>query len=58
MVNGLWMGWIDLPHVQGLFNPQNPIGMLVGTKLRDDNLNGLAGHICGITALGQASGAR
>ena len=34
------------------------IGMLVGTKLRDDNLSGLAGHIRGITALGQASGAR
>jgi len=36
VVTGLWMGWI---------------GMLVGTKLRDDNLSGLAGHIRGITAL-------
>jgi putative copper export protein len=33
VVTGLWMGWIYLPHFQGLFNPQNPIGMLVGTKL-------------------------
>jgi hypothetical protein len=27
------MGWIDLPGYQGLFNPANPIGMLVGVKL-------------------------
>ena len=27
------------------------IGMLVGTKLRDDNLSGLAWHIRGITAV-------
>lgn len=33
VVTGLSMGWIYLPHFQGLFNPQNPIGMLVGTKL-------------------------
>lgn len=33
VVTGLWMGWIYLPHFQGLFNPQNPIGLLVGTKL-------------------------
>ncbi len=33
VVTGLWMGWMYLPHFQGLFNPQNPIGMLVGTKL-------------------------
>ena len=32
VVTGLSMGWIYLPHFQGLFNPQNPIGMLVGTK--------------------------
>ena len=31
--NGLWMGWIDLAGFQGLFNPGNPIGMLVGVKL-------------------------
>lgn len=33
VVTGLWMGWIYLPHFQGLFNPKNPIGLLVGTKL-------------------------
>ncbi len=33
VATGLGMGWIYLPHFQGLFNPQNPIGMLVGTKL-------------------------
>jgi putative copper export protein len=33
VVTGLWMGWTYLPHFQGVFNPQNPIGMLVGTKL-------------------------
>jgi hypothetical protein len=45
-------------HVQGLVNPQNPIGMLVGTKLlrlitnlTDANLSGLAWHIRGIIAL-------
>jgi len=43
VLTGLWMGWI---------------GMLVGTKLRDHNLCGLAWHIRGITSLGQASGAR
>jgi hypothetical protein len=26
------MGWIYLPRLQGLFNPANPIGMLVGVK--------------------------
>ena len=30
---GLWMGWIYMPGFQGLFNPANPIGMLVGVKL-------------------------
>ncbi|MEB3104367.1 MAG: hypothetical protein VKN17_01150 [Cyanobacteriota bacterium] len=25
--------WIDWPGFQGLFNPANPIGMLVGVKL-------------------------
>lgn len=33
VLTGLWMGWIYLPGFQGLFNPQNPIGVLVGTKL-------------------------
>ncbi|CAK6692363.1 hypothetical protein ICNINCKA_01198 [Synechococcus sp. CBW1107] len=27
------MGWIYLPYFRGLFNQQDPIGMLVGTKL-------------------------
>jgi putative copper export protein len=30
---GLWMGWIYLPGFRGLFNPVNPIGILVGVKL-------------------------
>lgn len=71
-VTGLWMAVIYLPGFQGLFNPANPIGILVGVKLlllaataalavharlrlipqlSDDNLNGLAWHIRGITAL-------
>ena len=33
MLTGLGMGWIYLPGFQGLFNPANPIGMLVGVKL-------------------------
>jgi hypothetical protein len=33
VLTGLWMGWIDLAGFQGLFNPANPIGMLVGVKL-------------------------
>jgi len=33
VLTGLWMGWIDLPGFQGLFDPANPIGMLVGVKL-------------------------
>jgi uncharacterized membrane protein len=33
VLTGLWMGWIYLPGYQGLFNPANPIGMLVGVKL-------------------------
>jgi hypothetical protein len=33
VLTGLWMGWIVLPGFQGLFNPANPIGMLVGVKL-------------------------
>jgi putative copper export protein len=33
VLTGLWMGWIYLPGFQGLFNPANPIGMLVGVKL-------------------------
>jgi hypothetical protein len=33
LLTGLWMGWIYLPGYQGLFNPANPIGMLVGVKL-------------------------
>ncbi|MEB3199301.1 MAG: CopD family protein [Synechococcaceae cyanobacterium] len=31
--SGLWMGWLDLPGFRGLFDPANPIGMLVGVKL-------------------------
>ena len=33
VLTGLWMGWIDLPGFQDLFNLANPIGMLVGVKL-------------------------
>ena len=33
MITGLWMGWIYLPGFQGLLNPANPVGMLVGVKL-------------------------
>ena len=33
VITGLWMGWIDLPGYRGLFQPGNPIGMLLGTKL-------------------------
>jgi len=33
VITGLWMGWIYLPGFQGLLNPANPIGMLVGVKL-------------------------
>ncbi|MFZ9850585.1 MAG: CopD family protein [Vulcanococcus sp.] len=33
VVTGLWMAWIYLPGGAGLFDPSNPIGMLVGTKL-------------------------
>ncbi|QPN72011.1 CopD family protein [Synechococcus sp. CBW1108] len=33
VVTGLWMGWIYLPGFQGLFNPANSIGLLVGVKL-------------------------
>jgi len=33
VLTGLWMGWIYLPGYQGLFNPGNPIGMLMGVKL-------------------------
>jgi len=33
VVTGFWMGWIYLPGGQGLFQPDNPIGILVGTKL-------------------------
>jgi putative copper export protein len=59
VLTGLGMGWMYLPGFQGLFNPANPIGMLVGVKLlrlmiphlTDDNLSGLAWHIRGITAL-------
>ncbi|WP_254996522.1 CopD family protein [Cyanobium sp. Aljojuca 7D2] len=32
-LTGLWMGWIYLPGVQGVFSPASPIGMLVGVKL-------------------------
>ena len=72
VVTGLWMGWTYLPGAQGLFQANNPIGILVGTKLvllastaalaiharlrlipqlNDSNLNRLAWHIRGITAL-------
>ncbi len=33
VVSGLWLGGIYLPGFQGLLNPANPIGMLVGVKL-------------------------
>lgn len=33
VLTGLWMGLIYLPRFQGLLNPANPIGMLVGFKL-------------------------
>ena len=33
VLTGLGMGWIVLPGFQGLVNPTNPIGMLVGVKL-------------------------
>ncbi|WP_411868908.1 CopD family protein [Vulcanococcus limneticus] len=33
VLTGLWMGWIYLPGFEGLFSPENPIGMLVGVKL-------------------------
>ena len=33
VLTGLWMGWIYMPGFRGLFNPANPIGMLVGVKL-------------------------
>ena len=33
VLTGLWMGWIYLPGFQGLFNPVNSIGILVGVKL-------------------------
>ena len=33
VLTGLGMGWIYLPGFQGLFDPANPIGMLVGVKL-------------------------
>ncbi|MBW4531496.1 MAG: CopD family protein [Aphanothece saxicola GSE-SYN-MK-01-06B] len=33
VITGLWMGWILLPDFHGLFDPANPIGLLVGTKL-------------------------
>ncbi|MFM2123542.1 MAG: hypothetical protein RLZZ589_1979 [Cyanobacteriota bacterium] len=33
VVTGLGMGWIVLPGFRGLFDPANPIGMLVGVKL-------------------------
>jgi putative copper export protein len=33
VITGLWMGWIYLPGYQGLFDPSNPIGMLIDTKL-------------------------
>lgn len=33
VVTGLWMAWIYLPGLDGLFRPANPIGMLVGVKL-------------------------
>ena len=33
VITGAWMAWIYLPCFDGLFNPANPIGMLVGVKL-------------------------
>ena len=33
VLTGVWMASIYLPGFTGLFNPVNPIGMLVGTKL-------------------------
>ncbi len=33
VITGLWMGLILLPDLHGLFDPANPIGLLVGTKL-------------------------
>lgn len=33
VLTGLAMAWIYLPRFQGLFNPAQPIGMLVGVKL-------------------------
>ena len=33
VLTGLWMSWIYLPALQGLFDPANTIGMLVGVKL-------------------------
>ena len=33
VLTGLWMASIYLPGFAGLFDPANPIGMLVGTKL-------------------------
>ena len=33
VVSGLWMAWIYRPGLQGLFNPADPIGLLLGTKL-------------------------
>jgi putative copper export protein len=33
VISVLWMAWLDLSGFRGLFDPANPIGMLVGTKL-------------------------
>jgi putative copper export protein len=33
VITGLAMAWIYLPGLQGMFNPANPIAVLVGTKL-------------------------
>ena len=33
VVTGLAMGWIVLPGFRGIFDPANPVGMLVGVKL-------------------------
>jgi putative copper export protein len=33
VATGLWMGWIYLPGLQGLFTAQSPIAALVGAKL-------------------------
>lgn len=33
VISGAWMAWIYLPGFEGLFSPDNPIGILVGTKL-------------------------